>query len=36
MASESRIELALKQILLEILDPLERLEKLLAYLNASS
>jgi Lon protease-like protein len=34
MASESRIELASKQELLEILDPLERLERLLVYLNA--
>jgi len=33
-ASESRIELASKQTLLEILDPLERMEKLLAYLSA--
>jgi hypothetical protein len=36
MASESRIELASKQTPLEILDPLERLKKLLAYLNALS
>jgi hypothetical protein len=36
MATESRIELASKQTLLEILDPLERLEKLLAYVNALS
>ena len=34
IASESRIELASKQTLLEIVDPLERLQKLLAYLNA--
>ena len=34
IASESRIELASKQALLEILDPLERLQQLLAYLNA--
>jgi ATP-dependent Lon protease len=33
IASESRIDLASKQTLLEILDPLERLQKLLAYLN---
>jgi ATP-dependent Lon protease len=34
IASESRIDLASKQTLLEILDPLERMEKLLSYLNA--
>jgi ATP-dependent Lon protease len=34
IASESRIDLASKQTLLEILDPLERLQRLLAYLNA--
>ena len=34
VASESRIEIASKQALLEIVDPLERLEKLLAYLSA--
>jgi ATP-dependent Lon protease len=34
IASELRLDLASKQTLLEILDPLERLEKLLAYLNA--
>jgi ATP-dependent Lon protease len=34
MASELRADLASKQELLEILDPVERLEKLLAYLNA--
>src|SRR5262249_24851987 len=34
MASESRIELLSKQTLLEILDPFERMEKLLAHLNA--
>jgi ATP-dependent Lon protease len=34
IASESRIDLTSKQTLLEVLDPLERLEKLLAYLNA--
>lgn len=33
IAIESRIDLASKQALLEILDPLERLERLLAYLN---
>jgi ATP-dependent Lon protease len=35
IASESRIDLASKQTLLEILDPLERLQRLLAFLNAS-
>jgi ATP-dependent Lon protease len=34
IASESRIDLASKQTLLEILGPLERLQRLLAYLNA--
>ena len=34
IASESRIDLASKQTMLEILDPLERLQRLLAYLNA--
>jgi ATP-dependent Lon protease len=34
MASESRIKLVSKQTLLEILDPFERMAKLLAYLNA--
>ncbi|MBV8454325.1 MAG: hypothetical protein JOZ29_18935 [Deltaproteobacteria bacterium] len=34
IASESRIDLESKQTLLEILDPLERLQRLLAYLNA--
>jgi ATP-dependent Lon protease len=33
IASESRIDLASKQALLEIVDPLERIKKLLAYLN---
>ena len=36
IASELRMELASKQALLELLNPLERLEKLLAYLNALS
>jgi len=36
IASETRMELASKQELLEILNPLERLEKLLAYLNGLS
>ena len=36
MASELQMELAMKQALLQILNPLERLEKLLAYLNALS
>jgi ATP-dependent Lon protease len=35
IASELPMELAWKQALLELLDPAERLEKLLAYLNAS-
>jgi ATP-dependent Lon protease len=35
IASESRIDLASKQTLREILDPLERLQKLLAYLTNS-
>jgi len=36
IASESQMELASKQALLEMLNPLERLEKLLAYLNGLS
>jgi len=36
IASALRMELASKQALLELLNPLERLEKLLAYLNALS
>jgi ATP-dependent Lon protease len=34
IASELQMDLALKQALLELLDPAERLEKLLVYLNA--
>jgi ATP-dependent Lon protease len=36
IASELQMDIGLKQALLELLDPAERLEKLLAYLNASS
>lgn len=36
IASELQMDLAMKQALLELLDPAQRLEKLLAYLNASS
>ena len=36
IASELQMELAWKQALLELLNPADRLEKLLAYMNASS
>jgi len=36
VASELQMDLAWKQALLELLNPADRLEKLLAYLNASS
>ena len=36
IASELQMDIGLKQALLELLDPAERLKKLLAYLNASS
>jgi ATP-dependent Lon protease len=36
VASELQMDLALKQALLELLDPVQRLEKLLTYLKASS
>src|SRR5690242_420599 len=36
IASKLRMEIAVKQALLELVDPAERLEKLLAFLNAPS
>lgn len=35
IASRLSMDIALKQVLLELIDPVQRLEKLLAYLNAS-